>query len=115
MHRLVIVQKKWCQRICASYIHTAQRACGAHFENVVPQRQQFQTRHIGPNHVEKERMLQTLGYKVITRLQCFIDNLFIFCKDLYTSICEGQQILVGNHDHTHLCLCNQILMLVSAF
>jgi len=46
-----------------SRLHTAQRACGTHFDRVVPARQSFNTRHIGPNDAQKQQMLQTVDCK----------------------------------------------------
>ena len=47
-------------------LHTAQRICGtAQFDKIVPPRQAFQTRHIGPNDAQKQQMLQVVGCKVI--------------------------------------------------
>ena len=45
--------------------HTAQWTAGAHFDRLVPGRQPFQTRHIGPSADEKQQMLKIVGCKVI--------------------------------------------------
>ena len=46
-------------------LHTAQRICGtAQFDKIVPPRQAFQTRHIGPSDAQKQQMLQVVGCKV---------------------------------------------------
>lgn len=47
-----------------SRLHTAQRVCGTHFDRVVPARQSFETRHIGPNDAQKQQMLQVIDCKV---------------------------------------------------
>lgn len=50
-------------------LHTAQRICGtAQFDKIVPPRQAFQTRHIGPSDAQKQQMLQVVGCKDLDTL-----------------------------------------------
>ena len=46
------------------HLHTGVRIGSAHFDNIVPPRQAFKTRHIGPNEAEQQQMLKVLGCQV---------------------------------------------------
>lgn len=59
-----------CLRSSSRNLNTAQRICGTHFDRVVPARQPFKTRHIGPSETEKQQMLQVVGVKVIQTDTC---------------------------------------------
>jgi len=55
---------KECIRTSSRSFNTAQRICGTHFDRIVPVRQAFKTRHIGPNEAQKQQMLEVVGCKV---------------------------------------------------
>ena len=55
---------KECIRTSSRHLNTAQRIFGTHFDRVVPARQNFKTRHIGPNEAQKKQMLEVVGCKV---------------------------------------------------
>jgi len=57
-HRLAKVGGSWRR------LHTAQRLSSAAFDGLVPQRQPFATRHIGPSAADQRLMLETVGYSV---------------------------------------------------
>lgn len=59
---------KECIRTSSRSLHIAQRICGTHFDRVVPARQAFKTRHIGPNEAQKQEMLQVVGCKDLETL-----------------------------------------------
>jgi hypothetical protein len=65
----VLVKNRVEQR---SHLHTAQVLCGVHFDQIVPARQPFKTRHIGPSENERQQMLKVLGYQV----SCLLFTLF---------------------------------------
>jgi|688.fasta_scaffold655749_1 hypothetical protein len=69
---------KECIRTSSRHLNTAQRICGTHFDRVVPARQNFKTRHIGPNEAQKKQMLEVVGCKVIYIL---LTHLFILYSE----------------------------------
>lgn len=61
-HRLAKVGGSWRR------LHTAQRLSSAAFDGLVPQRQPFATRHIGPSAADQRLMLETVGYSDLDAL-----------------------------------------------
>lgn len=69
----VVGPLKECIRTSSRSLNTAQRICGTHFDRVVPARQAFKSRHIGPNEAQKQQMLQVVGCKVhFTYFMCIV-------------------------------------------
>lgn len=64
------------------WLHIAQRMAGAHFDHMVPARQPFQGRHIGPSQTEQQKMLKAVECKV-RYLMLRNDTCFVFvCSHL---------------------------------
>ncbi|XP_057374547.1 glycine dehydrogenase (decarboxylating), mitochondrial-like [Daphnia carinata] len=59
---------KQCLLTSSRSLNTAQLVCGTHFDRVVPSRQAFKTRHIGPSEAQKQQMLEVVGCKDLETL-----------------------------------------------